>query len=266
MSACPRTSTATRFVRPHAYRHAQARADARVNPRRVLRCTDVHLAVCLQTLALFVHQLVVWAEEQNATMASVLHGRIDLTAGAMLVGHSRGAKANSLLACACSQRGLPRQGRVVSSRRAGAGGSSVVDDVHGRGSRRGGAGAGRNATVQRLACRHVVRAVVNLDPVDGSAFDADPSVLPLLPNASARFLHIGECVCVSVHLHGLVSVSALFPHSVSLPRPIRASARSLHIDECVCLRGCVSACLGLCVGSCLTLFRASARFLRLGET
>jgi len=178
----------------------------------VLRCTDAHLAVCLQTLALFVHQLVVWAEEQNATRASVLHGSVDLTAGLMLVGHSRGAKANSLLAAACSQRGLVGQGQVVSSRRAGAGGSSVVDDMPGGGSRRGGARAGWQATdqvLQGLACRHVVRAVVNLDPVDGSAFDADVSVLPLLPNASARFLHIGQCVCVPVRLQVLVSVSAL---------------------------------------------------------
>jgi len=41
-------------------------------------------------------------------------------------------------------------------------------------------------------CRHNIIAVVNLDPVDGSRFDTDLSVLPLLPSATASFLHIGS--------------------------------------------------------------------------
>ena len=121
-----------------------------------------------QTLSLFVHELLAWAETQNATRASVLHGRFDLSPGAMLVGHSRGAKANCLLAAACPQSRQSRQEQSASTRRA--------------------AGDG---TLQRV-CHYVIRAVVNLDPVDGSPFDDDMSVLPLLGNASASFLHIGS--------------------------------------------------------------------------
>jgi len=93
----------------------------------------------------------------------VLHGKLDLAGGAMLVGHSRGAKVNSLLAAACSQSCAPRRGIE-----------------------------GRTSRLAQLVCKHGIRAVVNLDPVDLSSFDRDVSVLPLLPSTKTSFLHIGS--------------------------------------------------------------------------
>ena len=132
------------------------------------------------SLAHFVEEILGWVYEQNATAGSVLFERVDLTAGAMLLGHSRGAKANSLLAAACA--GSTHQGRsrnVPSSLGiSNNGGFSQFQPV--------------GMTEGNLKCTTGILAVVNLDPVDGSTFDSDPSVLPLLSRAKATFLHIGS--------------------------------------------------------------------------
>ena len=128
-----------------------------------------------ETLSLFVNELLEWVFVNNATnSSSVLRGMVDLSAGAMLVGHSRGAKANSLLAAKCGVIGF------------GKGGTGSGQGVDGR------SGVDASAAGGAFVCRHTIKAVVNLDPVDGSGMDKNPSVFPLLPNASAVFLNIGS--------------------------------------------------------------------------
>lgn len=68
-------------------------------PRPCPRPTDcVHLAPWIQTLALSVHSLWLWAAEQTNDPASLLFGGFNSSSGLMLVGHSRGAKVNSIAA------------------------------------------------------------------------------------------------------------------------------------------------------------------------
>jgi pimeloyl-ACP methyl ester carboxylesterase len=117
------------------------------------------------TLANMLHVLVEWVHQQGSEKGSPLFGLLDMSRGVSLVGHSRGAKVNSL----CAARKRTAVTAVVN-----------LDP-----------GPLRPTLIQGFRLRFELMAFHC--PVDISGFDEmDVEVLPILSQATAAFLTIGS--------------------------------------------------------------------------